>query len=104
LRDSYAALQATGATVVAIAPHSVAELDEHLAKNPYPFTVVADEPGAVFDAYDVTSRMISLGQQPACFIIDTEGIVRFDAVGAQQWDLVGPDDLVKKVNALKPSH
>ena len=101
MRDSYVALQATGATVVAIAPHSVADLDEHLAKNSYPFTVVADEPGAVFDAYDVTSRMISLGQQPACFIIDNDGVVRFDEVGAQQWDLVGPGQLIEKVNALK---
>ena len=100
MRDSYVALQATGATVVAIAPHSVTDLDEHLAKNSYPFTVVADEPGAVFDAYDVTSRMISLGQQPACFIIDTDGVVRFDEVGAQQWDLVGPSQLIEKVNAL----
>ena len=85
---------------MAIAPHSVDELNAHLEKNSYPFTIVADDTGAVFDAYDVTSRMISLGQQPACFIIDTEGIVRFDAIGAQQWDLVGPKELVTRLSAL----
>ena len=85
---------------MAIAPHSVDELTDHLTKNSYPFTLVADESGAVFDAYDVTSRMMSLGQQPACFIVDTEGIVRFDAIGAQQWDLVGPKELIKRLTAL----
>ncbi len=85
---------------MAIAPHSVEELTAHLAKNAYPFPLVADETGAVFDAYDVTSRMISLGQQPACFIVDTAGIVRFDAIGAQQWDLVGPKELIERVSAL----
>ncbi len=85
---------------MAIAPHSVDELTDHLTKNSYPFTLVADESGAVFDAYDVTSRMMSLGQQPACFIVDTEGIVRFDAIGAQQWDLVGPKELIERLTAL----
>ena len=85
---------------MAIAPHSVDELTDHLTKNSYPFTLVADESGAVFDAYDVTSRMMSLGQQPACFIVDTVGIVRFDAIGAQQWDLVGPKELIKRLTAL----
>lgn len=85
---------------MAIAPHSVDDLTAHLAKNTYPFTVVADETGAVFDAYDVTSRMISLGQQPACFIVDSEGVVRFDAIGDQQWDLVGPKDLLKRLSML----
>ncbi len=85
---------------MAIAPHSVEELTAHLAKNSYPFTLVADESGAVFDAYDVTSRMISLGQQPACFIVDTDGIVRFDAVGDQQWDLVDPKELIKRLSVL----
>lgn len=85
---------------MAIAPHSVEELTAHLAKNTYPFTLVADEAGAAFDAYGVTSRMISLGQQPACFIVDTDGIVRFDAIGAQQWDLVGPKELIERLSAL----
>ena len=100
MRDSYPELTETGATIVAIAPHSVDELVDHLAKNTYPFTVLADTDGAVFDAYDVTSRMISLGQQPALFIIDASGTVRFDAIGTQQWDLVGPRELREKLAAL----
>jgi peroxiredoxin len=100
LRDSHTDLAATGAAIVAIAPHSSTELDAHLAKNSYPFTVVADDTGATFDAYDVTSRMISLGQQPAMFIVDQTGTVRFDAIGAQQWDLVSPKDLAEKLRAL----
>lgn len=80
---------------MAIAPHSHDELVRHLKTNAYPFTVLADPDGAVFAAYDVTSRMTSLGQQPAMFIIDADGVVRFDAIGAQQWDLVGPKQLAK---------
>ena len=80
---------------MAIAPHSHDELVKHLKTNAYPFTLLADPDGSVFTAYDVTSRMISLGQQPAMFIVDNKGIVRFDAIGDQQWDLVGPKQLAK---------
>lgn len=57
--------------------------------------MLADPDGEVFKAYDVTSRMMSLGQQPAMFIVDSKGIVRFDAIGDQQWDLVSPKQLAK---------
>jgi peroxiredoxin len=94
LREAHDRIAATGATVVAIAPHSADDARKHLKNNTYPFTVLPDPDGKVFDAYDVTSRLISLGQQPALFIIGTDGKVIFDAVGNQQWDLVGPDKII----------
>jgi hypothetical protein len=30
---------------------------------------------------------LSLGQRPALFVIDQDGIVRFDTVGTQQWQI-----------------
>jgi peroxiredoxin len=93
LRGAYPDLETTDARIVAIGPHTNAEIVKHLATNNYPFTILGDPDGAVFAAYDVTSRIISLGQQPALFIVDTTGKVAFDAIGAQQWDLVGPDKL-----------
>jgi peroxiredoxin len=95
LRGAHDKIAATGATVVAIAPHSLDDTRKHLKTNTYPFTVLADPDGTTFDTYDVTSRLISLGQQPALFVIGTDGLVSFDAVGNQQWDLVGPDKLVQ---------
>ena len=68
--------------------------------NEYPFVVLPDTDGAVFEAYDVTSRMMSLGQQPALFVVGKDGTVKFDAIGDQQWDLVGPDKLLKILGGL----
>ncbi len=90
-------LAAAGGQIVAIAPDSVDSLNKHLSKNTYPFEVVADTDGKVFDAYDVTSRLISLGQQPALFIVDSAGVVRFDAVGNQQWDLISPKQIAEQL-------
>lgn len=94
MRDKHSQFAAAGLTIVAIAPHDAADTAKHVAANPYPFVVLPDADGAIFKAYDVTSRMMSLGQQPAAFVVGSDGLVRFDAVGAQQWDLVKPDALL----------
>ena len=72
---------------MAIGPHTAEEVAKHLREHPTPFALLPDPQGTVFDAYDVPSRLISLGQQPATFVIDREGVIRFDAVGAQQWNI-----------------
>ncbi len=85
---------------MAIAPDSLDGLKRFSANNTYPFPLIADTDGSVFEAYDVTSRLISLGQQPAMFIVDTAGKVVFDAIGAQQWDLISAADLVKQITGV----
>jgi peroxiredoxin len=97
LREAHTTLTAGGAQIVAIAPDDVAGLKKHLSTNTYPFTVLADETGAVFEAYDVTSRMISMGQQPGLFVVGRDANVSFDAIGNQQWDLVKPKELAAQL-------
>ena len=35
-----------------------------------------------------------LGQRPAVFVIGADGRVRFDAVGTQQWQIAGNDEVL----------
>jgi peroxiredoxin len=94
LRDTHPQFEAAGLTVVAIAPHDADDTAKFLRSNSYPFAVLPDPDGAVFKAYDVTSRLLSLGQQPAAFVVGPDGKIVFDAVGGQQWDLVDPTTLL----------
>ena len=89
-----------GATVIAVAPHTVAEIEDFVTKHPLPFDVVADPDHKVFDAYDVRSTLASLGQRPAVFVVDSDGIVRYDAVGTQQWQIPGNDELFEVLRSL----
>ena len=89
-----------GVTVVAIGPHTAEEVAKHLKSHPTPFVMLADPDGAVFDAYDVPSRLISLGQQPATYVIDRDGVIRFDAVGAQQWNIPSNATVVEVLDKL----
>jgi peroxiredoxin len=87
LRDDYPQYQRLNAEVLAISAESAAASEAYLRAHPLPYPTLIDENHATFDAYDVTSRLLSLGQRPALFVVDAEGIIRFGDVGAQQWNI-----------------
>jgi peroxiredoxin len=87
LRDDHDDFLAAGASVVAVAPESEAAVQRYVNEHPVPYEILSDNEHQAFDAYDVASRALSLGQRPALFVIDRDGIVRFDSVGTQQWQI-----------------
>jgi peroxiredoxin Q/BCP len=91
LRDDIDRFTQIGAEVVAVAPDSVDGVAKFVRDHPYPFRLLADRDHRVFDAYDVASRMVSLGQRPAVFVVDRDRNVQFDAVGTQQWQIPSND-------------
>ena len=53
------------------------------------FPCLVDTEHAVFDLYQVESRILSLGQRPGLYVIGREGVVRYAQVGWQQWEIPG---------------
>jgi peroxiredoxin Q/BCP len=100
LRDDIERFRELGAQVVAVAPDTVDGVARYLARNPLPYPVVADPDHRVFDAYDVQSRLASLGQRPALFVVDRDGVVRYDAVGTQQWQIPTNDEVIAVLRSL----
>ena len=100
MRDDIDQFTAAGASVVAIAPESTESIARFLKAHPSPFPIVSDLDHATFDAYDVASRALSLGQRPAVFVVDAEGIVRFDAIGTQQWQIADNKTVLKLLASL----
>ena len=76
MRDDHDRFTAAGASIVAIAPEDEAAVARYIGRNPVPYAILSDDDHTVFDAYDVASRALSLGQRPALFVIDRDGIVR----------------------------
>jgi peroxiredoxin Q/BCP len=102
LRQDIEEFRQRGAQVVAIAPERAEDVVRFTRENPFPFPLLPDESHATFDAYDVVSRMASLGQRPAVFIVDRRGQVVFDSVGTQQWQIPGNRDVLARLDALAP--
>ena len=90
-----------GASVVAIAPEGSDAVARFVGKDDdWPFPILADDDHAVFDNYDVASKLMSLGQRPAVFVIDRSGVVRFDSVGTQQWQIPTNDAVLAVLSDL----
>jgi peroxiredoxin len=87
LRDDYRLFRERGAEVIGIGPHDLSEVETLVQSMALPFPVAADADRAVFAMYDVQSRALSLGQRPALYVVDRQGIVRWAHLGWQQWDL-----------------
>ena len=51
----------------------------------------------MFDIYNVESKIASLGQRPALFVIDKQGMVRYAHVGAQQWDIPPVEEVLDAI-------
>lgn len=87
MRDDHNDFVAAGASIVAVAPETESAVKRYVNEHPVPYLILSNSDHQAFDAYDVASRALSLGQRPALFVIDRDGIVRFDSVGTQQWQI-----------------
>jgi peroxiredoxin len=100
LRDDYERFTGFGAEVLAISAEPAQRSEAYLRSHPLPYPTLVDAEHEVFDAYDVTSRMISLGQRPGLFVIDAEGVVRFEEIGAQQYNIPPNEQVLKVLESL----
>jgi peroxiredoxin len=100
LREDHGRFAEFDARVLAIAPEDAASTQKYLARNPMPFPLLPDSEHTVFDRYDVISTMMSLGQRPALFIVDAAGIVRYNQVGVQQWQIPPNEEILGVLRTL----
>jgi len=85
---------------VAIAPDTLDGVARFVRDRDYPFALLADTDHVVFDVYDVVSKLMSLGQRPALFVVDTAGTVRFDSIGTQQWQIPSNENVLRVLAGL----
>ena len=78
--------------MLALAPGSIDQTDAFAAARGIPFPLLADPQRDVYRAYQIESRLLSLGQRPALFAIDLGGVVRYAFLGTQQRQLGDVDE------------
>lgn len=86
--------------VLAVTRDSEAAAKEYFASHQLPFDCLLDPEGDVYRQYEVKSEAVSLGQRPALFIIDAQGVVQFAHVGWQQWEIPRNEDVLRVCDAI----
>ncbi len=79
--------QDAGAEIVALVTGTQEAARDYFESHGHPFPCVVDPEHTVYDQYEVSSKLLSLGQRPALFIVDRQGIVRYAYLGWQQWEI-----------------
>ena len=75
-RDSYEEFQDRGARVVGVSTDDSASHQRFATKHDLPFTLLADENGAVEKAFGVPRNLFGLIPGRVTYIIDGQGIIR----------------------------
>ncbi len=99
MRERYDEIRGKGVEVLALAPGSLEETGAFAAARGIPFPLLADPEHDVYRAYQVESRLLSLGQRPALYAIDRDGIVRYAYVGGSPDDRPVVDRILQEVRA-----
>jgi len=98
LRRDYEQFRSRDAEILAIAPDTLGNAREYFQKHALPFPGLVDDTHAVYDQYDVQSRILSLGQRPGLFIVDKAGIVRYAFLGTQQWQIPSNREVLQQLD------
>lgn len=85
---------------MAIAPETLDHARAYFRKHALPFPGLVDGAHDVYDRYEVQSRLLSLGQRPALFIVDKAGIVRYAYLGTQQWEIPSNREVLEQLDRL----
>ncbi len=101
MRDRYQEFQQRGAEVIAVAPDTLERAQGYFQRNDIPFPCLPDPDRAAYRLYDVKSALVSLGQRPGLFVIDSGGIVRYAYLGWQQWEIPSIDETLRELDAIK---
>jgi len=92
LRERYDEIRGKEIALLGLAPGSLDQTGAFAAARAIPFPLLADPHLDVFRRYQVESRLRSLGQRPALYAVDRDGVVRYAFLGSQQWQLGDIDE------------
>ncbi len=87
--------------VVAVVRDTSEKARAYFSGHAIPFPCLVDTDNSVYKQYEVKSKLLSLGQRPALFIIDREGIVQFANLGWQQWEIPGDKEVLKVCQGIQ---
>ncbi len=87
MSEQYGEFKASGAEIIVVSKDPLDKATDFLLRREVPFTCLMDPDHGMFEAYGVPSTIISLGQRPASFVIDSQGCIAYHNVGRQQWDI-----------------
>jgi peroxiredoxin len=104
VREIYSEFENRGARAAVIMAESVPRMREFLEKHTYPFPLLSDVRRTVVKAYGVYVRVnfesVNISR-PAEFLLDAEGVVRYNYIGRIQTDFPPDEEIFAVLDSLQ---
>jgi peroxiredoxin len=108
LRDKIKEFERHGAQVMAVDPHESYRVrhmlrDVGVGPDAVAYPILADRANTVSATYGVAFQMgihTECSNRPATFVIDRDGVIRFERRGTTFSDRSKPDELLKELDKL----
>ena len=104
IRDIYPELEKRGAGVAVIFAEKLERMRDYLEKHSYPFPFLSDGKREVVKEYGVYVRVnfesVHIAR-PATFILDAEGIIRYNFIASIQTEYPEDEDLFPVLDNLQ---
>ncbi len=104
IQEIYPEIEKRGAHAVVVLAQSLKPMMDYLAEHPFPFPVLSDVRRAASKAYGVYVRLnlesVNMAR-PACFTVDTSGVITYAYVGSNQSDFPPDREVLDALDNLK---
>jgi peroxiredoxin Q/BCP len=101
LRQDYDQFVNRGVAVIALGPDGPHAFKNYWAENDLPFIGLSDPRSRVANQYAQEVNLFKLGRMPALFVIDYEGVIRYEHYGDSMSDIPSNDIVLGVVDQIK---
>lgn len=100
LRQDYEAFVKRNAEVIIIGPDGPRAFARFWQENAMPFIGLADVGSKVADLYSQEVNLLKLGRMPALFVIDPQGVIRYEHYAKSMSDIPSNDTVLRILDTL----
>lgn len=103
IRDNFKDFTDRGVRVAAVLAQKMDRVQEYLERATFPYPLLVDEDRNVVKEYGVHVKVSWEAYniaRPATFILDREGVIRYEYVGSTQFDFPDDDDVLNVIDRL----
>lgn len=101
MRLEYEEFSRRGAEILVLGPDGPNAFHRYWEENDMPFPGMADIHSKVADQYYQEVNLIKLGRMPAVFVIDREGVVRYQHYAFMMFDLPANKTLFGVLDSIR---
>jgi peroxiredoxin Q/BCP len=100
LRQDHSEFVSRGAAIIVVGPDGPNAFRNYWQENDMPFIGAADLRSRVADRYAQEVNLFKLGRMPALFVIDRQGVIRFEHYGDNMQDIPANSTVLDVIDAI----